>query len=93
MLTHVGPRTELLRALRKRDGATRLLVRVPSLERDWTVPLRDELGLSYFSDPDHELEYAPELLREELRDAGWEMGEPILAWGEIWVEATAAAAS
>ena len=90
VLEHVGPRTELLRALRERDGATRLLVRVPSLERDWTVPLRDELGLSYFSDPDHELEYTPELLREELREAGWEMGEPILAWGEIWVEATAA---
>ena len=68
-------------------------MRVPSLERDWTVPLRDEVGLAYFSDPDHELEYTPELLREELRDAGWEMGEPILAWGEIWVEATAATAA
>jgi SAM-dependent methyltransferase len=91
VLEHVGPRRELLEALRKRDGATRLLVRVPSLERDWTVPLRDEVGLSYFSDPDHELEYTQELLREELHDAGWEMGEPTLAWGEIWVEATAVA--
>ena len=89
VLEHVGPRKELLQALRKRDGVRRLLVRVPSLERDWTVPLRRELGLSYFSDPDHELEYTVELLRDELRAAGWEMGEPILAWGEIWVEATA----
>ncbi len=89
VLEHVGPRKELLQALRERDGVSRLLVRVPSLERDWTVPLRRELGLSYFSDPDHELEYTVELLRDELRAAGWEMGEPILAWGEIWVEATA----
>jgi SAM-dependent methyltransferase len=88
VLEHVGPRVELLRALRERMGAARLLVRVPSLDRDWTVPLRRELGLSYFSDPDHELEYTPEHLREELREAGWEMGEPIRAWGEIWVEAT-----
>jgi SAM-dependent methyltransferase len=92
VLEHVIPRTDLLRTLRSREGATRLLVRVPSLERDWTVPLREEVGLSYFSDADHELEYTPELLREELREAGWEMGEPVLAWGEIWVEATAVAA-
>jgi len=65
-------------------------VRVPCLERDWTVPLRNELGLSYFSDPDHELEYTPELLRAELSEAGWKMSEPTLAWGEIWVEATRA---
>ena len=75
-------------ALRERDGARRLLVRVPSIERDWTVPLRDEVGLPYFSDPDHELEYTADLLRDELREAGWEMGEPTLRWGEIWVEAT-----
>jgi SAM-dependent methyltransferase len=91
VLEHVGPRVGMLRALRERVGARRLLVRVPSLERDWTVPLRNELGLSYFSDPDHELEYTPELLRSELVQAGWEMGEPVLAWGEIWVEAAAAA--
>lgn len=90
VLEHVAPRVELLRALRERTGAKRLLVRVPALDRDWTVPLRRELGLSYFSDPDHEVEYLPELLRDELREGGWKMGEPTLAWGEIWVEATVA---
>jgi SAM-dependent methyltransferase len=89
VLEHLQPRVPLLRALRERAGARRLLVRVPALDRDWTVPLRRELGLSYFNDPDHEIEYLPALLREELADAGWEMGEPTLAWGEIWVEATA----
>jgi SAM-dependent methyltransferase len=88
VLEHVTPRIELLRALRERAGAQRLLVRVPSIDRDWTVPLRRELGLSYFSDPEHEVEYTADLLRDELGRAGWEMGEPTLAWGEIWVEAT-----
>lgn len=88
VLEHVGPRVELLRALRERVGAGRLLVRVPMVDRDWVVPLRRELGLTYFSDPEHEVEYTPELLREELRAAGWEMSEPTLVWGEIWVEAT-----
>ena len=53
----------------------------------WTVPLRRELGLPYFSDPEHEVEYTPELLRDELASAGWTMGEPAIAWGEIWVDA------
>ncbi len=88
VLEHIERRVELLRGLHERVGATRLLVRVPVLERDWTVPLRRELGLPYFSDPTHEVEYGPQLLREELRAAGWEAGEPALVWGEIWVEAT-----
>ena len=89
VLEHIGPRGELLRALREQAGARRLLVRVPVLDRDWTVPLRRELGLPYFSDPEHKVEYDPQLLREELTDGGWEMGEPSLVWGEIWVEASA----
>ena len=87
VLEHVAPRVELLRALR--EHVTRaLLLRVPLSERDWVVPLRRELGLTWFSDPEHELEYTPEILRAELRAGGWEMGEPTIVWGEIWVEAT-----
>ena len=89
VLEHIAPRVELLRALRERAGASRALVRVPDIDRHWSVPLRAELGLPYFSDPTHELEYTPELLDEELSAAGWQMGDPILRWGEIWVEATA----
>ncbi len=87
VLEHIAPRVELLRALHERSGARRLLVRVPQLDRDWVVPLRRELGLPYFSDATHELEYDPELLRRELADAGWTMLEPTLVWGEIWAEA------
>ena len=53
------------------------------------MPLRQEVGLPHFSDPEHKVEYDPQLLRDELADAGWEMGEPLLNWGEIWVEASA----
>ena len=87
VLEHLEPRVEFLRGLHERLGAKRLLVRVPVLDRDWTVPLRRELGLPYFSDPEHEVEYDVDLLREELSGAGWVMQEPLLAWGEIWVEA------
>jgi SAM-dependent methyltransferase len=89
VLEHIEPRVALLRSLREHAGARRLLIRVPTLERDWTVPLRQEVGLPHFSDPEHKLEYDPQLLRDELAEAGWEMGEPQLSWGEIWVEASA----
>jgi SAM-dependent methyltransferase len=89
VLEHIEQRVELLRALRERAGASRLLIRVPVLDRDWTVPLRREVGLQHFSDPEHKVEYDPQLLGEELAAAGWEMGEPVLVWGEIWVEALA----
>jgi SAM-dependent methyltransferase len=89
VLEHIEPRVDLLRALRERAGARRLLIRVPVLDRDWTVPLRRELGLEHFSDPEHKVEYDAELLRVELAAAGWQMSEPTLVWGEIWVEASA----
>lgn len=89
LLEHIGPRIELLRGLRERARARRLLIRVPTLDRDWTVPLRREVGLPHFSDPEHKVEYTPGLLRAELAEGGWRMGEPQLGWGEIWVEASA----
>lgn len=92
VLEHVGPRVELLRSLREEMGVGRLLIRVPAIDRDWVVPLREELGLDHFSDPEHEVEYTPDLLRDELATAGWSMGEPRLTWGEIWVVATPASA-
>jgi SAM-dependent methyltransferase len=87
VLEHIEQRVEFLAGLRERTGARRLLIRVPMLERDWTVPLRRELGLPYFSDPEHCVEYDPELLRAELEAAGWTLAEPRIVWGEIWAEA------
>jgi SAM-dependent methyltransferase len=87
VLEHIADRQTLLRALGEQAGARRLLLRVPVLDRDWTVPLRKELGLPHFSDPEHKLEYDVEQLRNELAAAGWKLCEPELTWGEIWAEA------
>jgi SAM-dependent methyltransferase len=87
VLEHVAQRKALLVSLRERAGARRLLLRVPVLDRDWTVPLRQEVGLAHFSDPEHKLEYSPALLRDELAEAGWTLRETRLNWGEIWAEA------
>lgn len=87
VLEHVADRVSLLTQLAERTRASRLLIRVPAYDRDWHVPMREELGLSPFQDATHEIEYRPGELDEELRAAGFAIEESIRAWGEIWVSA------
>jgi len=87
VLEHVERRVELLRRLVETARPSRLLIRVPVLERDWIVPLRRELDLRYFSEPTHVTEYDPEGLRAELEQAGLGVAELKQVWGELWVEA------
>jgi 2-polyprenyl-3-methyl-5-hydroxy-6-metoxy-1,4-benzoquinol methylase len=87
VLEHIAPRVELLRRLSEKTGASRVLIRVPSRERDWLVPLREELGLAHFSDPTHETEYTVDQLRRELADSGLEMINLEQRWGELWTVA------
>jgi SAM-dependent methyltransferase len=87
VLEHLGPRVEFLQRVIASANPKRLLFRVPVYARDWTVPLREEVGLSPFWDPDHEIEYDADSFRAELADAGLEITELVLNWGEIWAEA------
>lgn len=87
VLEHLERRVELLRRIVASAAPARLLVRVPLLTRDWTIPLRRELGLPYFWDDDHKVEYEPASLREELGEAGLAVTELTVNWGEIWAAA------
>ncbi|HSC92988.1 MAG TPA: methyltransferase domain-containing protein [Gaiellaceae bacterium] len=87
VLEHIDDRVGLLRHLVAEARPRVVLVRVPVLARDWTVPLRREVGLEYFSDPDHEVEYDEEGFRAELAEAGLRVTELKLVWGEIWAAA------
>lgn len=84
VLEHLDNRVEFLRTLVSSATPTRLLFRVPVYERDWTVPLRDEVGLSGFWDSDHRIEYTPETFAHELGQARLRISERVLRWGEIW---------
>jgi SAM-dependent methyltransferase len=87
VLEHLGPRVEVLRRIVVSATPSRVLIRVPVYARDWTVPLKAEVGLPSYWDVDHEVEYDPEGLREELGEAGLEVTELVLRWGEIWAVA------
>ncbi len=87
VLEHLGPRVEFLARVVESAGPRCLLVRVPLYERDWTVPLKAEVGLSPYWDRDHEIEYDEHLFREELAAAGLDVPELVQRWGEIWAVA------
>ena len=86
VLEHIEDRVDLLRAIQRKVTPGRFLIRVPLFERDWRVALRKELGLFYFSDPTHYIEYTVESFKAEMRQAGLNVTELQVRWGEIWAE-------
>jgi 2-polyprenyl-3-methyl-5-hydroxy-6-metoxy-1,4-benzoquinol methylase len=87
VLEHLADRETLLRRIVDVARPARILIRVPAFDRHWHVPLRKELGITYFSDPTHETEYVTETLRSEVEAAGLELTSIETRWGELWAEA------
>jgi SAM-dependent methyltransferase len=87
VLEHIEDRVGLLRRLAAVAQPSRFLIRVPVLERDWSVGLRRDLGLFHFSDPTHAVEYDRKRLVAELAEAGLEPTEIEQHWGELWAVA------
>lgn len=87
VLEHIDDRVGLLSRLVTIGRPKRVLLRVPVLERDWSVGLRRDLGVSHFSDPTHETEYDRDQLVSELAAAGLEPAEIEQRWGELWAVA------
>lgn len=87
VLEHLPNRVEFLRAAQERLHPKRWLIRVPLYERDWRVPLMDELGVDYRLDSTHCTEYTQESFAEEMGQAGFEVVYKEIRWGEIWCEA------
>lgn len=93
VLEHIDDRVEFLISLRRDQKAENLVIRVPNYERDWLIPLREELGMDYFSDPTHFVEHRPEELCGELDAAGYSVVRTVIRWGEIWLLAKVGASS
>ena len=87
VLEHLAERDALLRRIVGVTQPQRILIRVPAFDRHWHIPLRRELGITYFSDPTHETEYVVETLGAELERAGLELASIETRWGELWAEA------
>ncbi len=86
VLEHIKERVMFLKQITTTTKAKCLLIRVPHFERDWEIPLRQELKVNYFSDSDHKIEHRLEELILELKSARIRTKEILTIWGEIWAE-------
>ncbi|MBF0166130.1 MAG: class I SAM-dependent methyltransferase [Alphaproteobacteria bacterium] len=87
VLEHLPQRPEFLLRLLAMTGARRILLRVPMFERDWRVPLKQELGIEWRTDPTHETEHTHQAFVEDLADASLAIVQEEIRWGEIWAVA------
>jgi SAM-dependent methyltransferase len=87
VLEHLRQRPEFLRRVVETIHPTRVLLRVPLFERDWRVPLKEEVGIDYRLDPNHFTEYTLESFALEIKEAGLKVTHQEVRWGEIWAEA------
>jgi SAM-dependent methyltransferase len=89
VLEHLEKRVDFLQGLQKRYHPHKFLLRVPIFERDWRVPLKQELGIDYRLDPTHCIEYRQGEFAAEMAQAGLRVQQAVVNWGEIWAEVVA----
>lgn len=89
VLEHLENRAQLLKTVFQKTSFNKILIRVPAYNRDWRVPLKQELGLEWRLGPTHFIEYTEETLRAELQAADLDVVFLSSQWGEFWVECKA----
>lgn len=88
VLEHIEYRAPFLKNIISSIRPGRFLIRVPMYERDWRVPLMEEVGIDYRLDDTHFIEYRKSEFLDELSQAGLKVTSIDYIWGEIWCEAT-----
>lgn len=84
VLEHIEHRVDFLRRLFEKSQAHRALIRVPLYERDWTVPMRQELGIEWRLDNTHFTEYRLPEFQKEMKEANLLIDSFEIRWCEIW---------
>jgi len=87
VIEHLPQRVVFLRKVQNVIHPSRYLIRVPLFERDWRVPLKQELGVEWRLDSTHEIEYRQEEFFDEVNAAGLHLTHFEIRWSEIWCEA------
>jgi len=84
VIEHIESRIDFLKSIISNIKPKRILIRVPNYERDWQIPLRDQLGINYFTDSDHKIEHKLNEFSYEIGEANLNIEKVITNWGEIW---------
>lgn len=82
VLEHIADRVGLLKKIK--PLAPKLLIRVPMIDRDWLVLLKQELGVEHRLDPTHTIEYTESIFRRELAQANLVVKQLAIRFGEIY---------
>ena len=82
LLEHLDRRKELLLYLHK--TSSRLLIRVPLIDRDWLTLYKRKMGIDYRLDRTHRIEYTLNEFKEETFASGWNMIDYSIKFGELY---------
>ncbi len=84
VLEHIEERQAFLRRLQSKLNPKTIMIRVPAFEREWHVPMRKELGITYFNDRTHFIEHTIKEFEDEITSAGLSIESLRTVWSEIW---------
>jgi 2-polyprenyl-3-methyl-5-hydroxy-6-metoxy-1,4-benzoquinol methylase len=84
VLEHLTDRVKFLRSVKSKTKFDKMLLRVPIFERDWRVPLKKELGVTYMLDSTHIVEPTQDSWKNEIEHAGLRINMSKVCWGELW---------
>ena len=82
VLEHIDNRQELLKKLKK--SASKILLRVPLINRSWIDLYKKELGLEYRLDKTHKIEYTIKNFKKVIEGVGLNIIKYSIQFGEIW---------
>ena len=85
VLEHIDKRVSFLKDVVNKIKPKFFIIRVPSFDRDWRVPLKKELGIEWRLDDTHYIEYTKTSLSSELIRSNIEIIDCKINWGEIWL--------
>jgi SAM-dependent methyltransferase len=88
VLEHINDRIPFLKSIIDNcdwKNEVKVLIRVPLITRDWVSCYKKQLGLYYFLDPTHFIEYTEEELRKEIDAAGLKIKSFKVHFGEAYV--------
>ncbi len=82
VLEHIENRVGFMRNIR--GLASKYLIRVPMLDRDWIPLYKKELGIEWRLDLTHYTEFTKSSFIKEIQEAGYEVENLSVQFGEIW---------
>ena len=84
VLEHIENRTDFFKKIK--PLASKFLIRVPMLNRDWISLYKKEMGVEYRLDKTHFVEYTKEDFEKEMGEASLEIEKIEINFGEIYAK-------